>query len=148
MAPIVMSDTAQQVASVLGKENPAPQPVLLGLIESTTDKTMAKYERRIKSLEDKLSASAPKKVGGGGTKSKGILRKGSPIAAKSNAQVKTTTNKKLSKSKSKKSSQESVPRNQGANNNDTANGRGKKKSSGRKVSSAGKGVNSRINSRK
>jgi hypothetical protein len=53
---------------------------------------------------------------------KGILRKGSPIAAKSNAQVKTTTNKKLSKSKSKKSSQESVPRNQGANNNDTANG--------------------------
>lgn len=148
MAPIMMSDTAQQVASVLGKENPAPQPVLLGLIESTTDKTMAKYERRIKSLEDMLSASAPKKVGGGGTKLKGILRKGSPIAAKSNAQVKTTTNKKLSKSKSNKSSQESVPRSQGANNNDTANGRGKKKSSGRKVSFAGKGVNSRINSRK
>ena len=148
MAPVVMTDTAQQVASVLGKENPAPQPVLLGLIESTTDKTMAKYESRIKSLEDKLAASTSKKAGGGGTKLKGILRKGSPIAAKSNAQVKTTTNKRSSKSKSKKSSQESVPRNQGANNNDTVNGRGKKKNSERKVSFAGKGVNSRINSRK
>jgi hypothetical protein len=143
MAPIMLTDTAQQVASVLGKENPAPQPVLLGLIESTTDNKMAKYERRIQLLEDKLSASAPRKVGGGGTKLKSILRKGSPIAAKSNAQAKTTANKKLSKLKSKKSSQELVPRNQGANNNDTANGSGKKKNSGRKVSFAGKRVNLR-----
>ena len=61
MAPIMMTDTAQQVASVLGKENPTPQPVLLGLIESTTANKMATYERRIQSLEDKLLASASKK---------------------------------------------------------------------------------------
>ena len=74
MAPIMLSNTAKQVAQVLGKENPSPQPVLHRLIEKTATNTMVQYERCIKSLEDELSAAtASKKVKGDGTKPKSIL---------------------------------------------------------------------------
>jgi hypothetical protein len=74
MAPIMLSNTAKHVALVLGKENPSPQPVLHRLIEETATNTMVQYERRIKSLEDELSAAtASKKVKGDGTKPKSIL---------------------------------------------------------------------------
>ena len=47
MAPIRVNETASRVAAVLGREQPAPQPILQGLVEETTAKKTKDMERRI-----------------------------------------------------------------------------------------------------
>ena len=138
MAPPQMSDTAARIAAVLGKEKPSPQPVLRGLIEETTLKT---YERRIKSLEDKIAATTSKKVKGDGTRLKSALRgPGTSIAATTNAPKSTKAKSNAKKSSSAKG--------RGAKSNGTASDKKKSNDNGRKVSFAGKKANKRTNSRK
>ena len=110
------------------------------VIDETTSKKTAAVERRIQSLEDKLKASniKAKKVNGDGTNS--ILRKGTPIAEKSNAHENSNTKKRTPKKSSKSGSP-----NHDANNNGSARGKGKKNGKGRKVSFDGKKAASRTN---
>jgi hypothetical protein len=71
-----LTDTAERVANIIGREPPSQQPVLWGLIDETTSKKTAAMEQRIQLLEDKLKASniKAKKVNGDGTTPKSILR--------------------------------------------------------------------------
>ena len=140
-----LTDTAERVAEIIGREPPAQQPVLRGLIDETTSKKTAAMERRIQSLEDKLKASniKAKKVNGDGTKPKSNLRKGTPIAEKSNAHENSSNKKRTPKKSSKSGSP-----NHDANNKGSARGKGKKNGKGRKVSFDGKKAASRTNSPK
>ena len=52
-----LTDTAERIANIIGREPPAQQPVLWGLIDETTSKKTAAMEQQIQSLEDKLKAS-------------------------------------------------------------------------------------------
>lgn len=88
-----LDSTSKRISLVLGNEPPAPQPVLKGVIKEVSDKGMKKLERRIQSIEDKQASATPKKVAGGGTK------KGTSIAAESNAPNKKISFKKTTKSK-------------------------------------------------
>ncbi len=141
-----LNDTAERVADVIGREPPAQQPVLRGLIDETTSKKTAAMERKIKSLEDKLDAisSKAKKVNGGGMKTKSILRKGTPIAKKSSAPPESIINRETQK----KLANSTLPKDRVGNNNGSARGKGKKNGKGRKVSFAGKKADTRTNSRK
>ena len=49
IAPICTNKTASRVATVLGNEKPAPQPVLQGLVEETTAKKTEDMEHCIQS---------------------------------------------------------------------------------------------------
>jgi len=88
-----LDSTSKRISLVLGNEPPAPQPVLKGVIKEVSDMGMKKLERRIQSIEDKQASATPKKVAGGGTK------KGTSIAAVSNAPNKKISFKKTTKSK-------------------------------------------------
>ena len=88
-----LDSTSKRISLVLGSEPPAPQPVLKGVIQEVSDKGMKKLERRIQSIEDKQASATSKKVAGGGTK------KGTSIAAESNAPKKKVSFKKTTKSK-------------------------------------------------
>ena len=102
-------------------------------------------EQQIQLLEDKLKASniKAKKFNGNGTTPKSILRKGTPISEKSNAQENSSNKKRTPKKLSKSGSP-----NHDANNNGSARGKGKKNGKGRKVSFDGKKAATRTNSPK
>jgi hypothetical protein len=93
-------------------------------------------------LEDNLNSSniKAKQVNSNGTTPKSILRKGTPIAEKSNAR-KNSSNKK---STLKKFSSSGSP-NHDANNNGSAGSKEKKSRKGRKVSFDGKKSATRTN---
>ena len=99
-------------------------------------------ERQIQSLEDKLKASKikAKQVNGDGTTLKSILKKGIPIAEKSNACENSSNKTRTPKTSSKSNSP-----NRGANNNGSARGEGKKNRKGWKVSFNGKKAATRTN---
>ena len=128
-------DTANRVASIMGHKPPAHQPFLWGLINKTTSKKTAAMEQQIKSLEDKRKTSNIKaeKANGNGTTLKSILKKGTPIAEKSNAHENSSN-----KTRTPKTSSKSDSPNCGANNNGSARGKGKKNRKGWKVSFDGK----------
>ena len=137
-----LTDTAKRVANIIGRKPPAQQPVLWGLIDKTTSKKTAAMEQQIQLLEDKLKASniKAKKVNGNGTTPKSNLRKGIPIAEKSNARENSRNKKRTPKKLSKSSSP-----NHNANNNGSARGKGKKNGKGQKLSFDGKKAASRTN---
>ena len=97
-------------------------------------------EQQNQLLEDKLKASniKAKKGNRNGTTLKSILKKGTPIAKKSNAR------KNSSKRTPKKFSKYDSP-NCGANNNGPAHGKEKKNRKGQKVSFDGKKAATRTN---
>ena len=70
-----LTDTAKLIANIIGREPPAQQPVLWGLIDKTTSKKAAAMEQQIQSLEYKLKASniKAKKVNSDGMTLKSIL---------------------------------------------------------------------------
>ena len=135
IALIRINETASRVATVLGNEQPAPQPILQGLVEETTAKKTKDMERCIQLLEDKLKAANSKKVRGNGTEPKNILRKGTPIAKKTTATKTSATPRKGQKGL-------------GANNSKHESGNQKSKEKGRKVSFGGKKGATNTNSRK
>ena len=125
MVPVRVNDTASGVATILGHDQPTPQPILQGLVEETTAKKTKDMECRIQLLEDKLKAANSKKVRGNGMEPKNILRKGTPIAEKTTAPKTSATPRKSQKGC-------------GANNSDTKPGNQKLKEEGQKVSFGGK----------
>ena len=139
-----LTDTAKRVTNIIGRKLPAQHPVLRGLIEETTSKKTAAMEQQIQLLEDKPKASniKAKKVNGDGTTMKSIMKKGTPIAEKSNAC------KNSSKRTPKKSSKSDSPNCSANLNNGSAHGKGKKNGKGQKVSFDGKKAASRTNSPK
>ena len=151
LTPPSLTSAATRIAAVLGNEPPAAsQPVLRGLVGEMSSANTSALERRLQSLEDQLakaksksSTTTAKKVKGDGTTLKGILRTGTPIAAKTNAPKKSPKKKPSSKSKKSSSS-----KNRTANDNDTTSAKGKSKGNGRKVSFVGKKTTYRLNSKK
>ena len=57
MAPVCVNETASLIATVLGREQPTPQPILQGLVEETTAKKTKSMERHIQLLGDNLKAA-------------------------------------------------------------------------------------------
>ena len=51
MAPVCIDETAFRIATILGCEQPTPQPILLGLVEETMAKKKEDMEHCIQLLE-------------------------------------------------------------------------------------------------
>jgi hypothetical protein len=151
LTPTRLDAAATRIASVLGKEPPAAQPVLRGLIEETAEKKLMVMEPRIQSTEDKLTAMTSKKVKGDGTK-----KKGTPTAVKEDAPKSTpkSTAKSFPKTTIRSSSKattkptKSILKNCEACNDDTASNKKKSKGRNLKVSFEGKKAKSKTSSRK
>ena len=77
LTPTRLDAAATCIASVLGKEPSAAQPVLRGLIEETAEKKLMAMERRLQSTEDKLTAMTSKK-----SKAMGRRRRAPPPPSK------------------------------------------------------------------